>query len=121
VFSSHVLSEIEDVCDRVAILRNGNLVHLAPMSEIKLQHRIRARVSGPMPAVPEELRELISISQHDDHIQIDTPTELSAVLTWLAAAPLIGMHVQPIGLRSIYDRFHSNGTLAPESIGEPES
>lgn len=121
VFSSHVLSEIEDVCDRVAILRSGQLVHLAPMSEIKLQHRIRARVSGAMPPVPAELRELLSISQQDDHIQIDTPTELSAVLTWLAEAPLIGMHVQPIGLRSIYDRFHSNGSQSDESAGETEN
>jgi ABC-2 type transport system ATP-binding protein len=111
VFSSHVLSEIEDVCDRVAILRGGRLVHLAPMSEIKLQHRIRARLSGPMPCVPEELQATISISQKDDHIQIDAPTELSAVLSWLAEAPLIGMHVQPIGLRSVYDRFHGDGSL----------
>jgi ABC-2 type transport system ATP-binding protein len=123
LFSSHVLSEIEDVCDRVAILRGGHLVHLAPMSEIKLQHRIRARLNGPMPAVPDELRNLVNISHQDDHVQIDTPTELSSVLKWLAEAPMIGMHVQPIGLRSIYDRFHSNGTAAlnRELTGEHDS
>jgi ABC-2 type transport system ATP-binding protein len=112
VFSSHVLSEIEDVCDRVAILRTGQLVHLAPMTEIKLQHRIRARLRGPLPPIPDALRDRLTIDQVDDHIQIDTPDELSSILKWLSEAPLIGMHVQPIGLRSVYDRFHGNSPFA---------
>jgi ABC-2 type transport system ATP-binding protein len=111
IFSSHVLSEIEEVCDRVAILRAGELVHSAPMSEIKLQHRIRARLSGPMPAIPDALQSLVSIVHLGDHVQIDAPTELSSVLKWLSEAPLLGMQVQPIGLRSVYDRFHGNGAL----------
>ncbi len=111
VFSSHVLSEIEDVCDRVAILRSGKLVHLAPMSEIKLQHRIRARIRGVFPEVPPALKDLVTVQQTDDHVQIETPGELSAVLKWLSDAPLIGMHVQPIGLRSVYDRFHAERLL----------
>lgn len=112
IFSSHVLSEIEDVCDRVAILRAGELVHLAPMSEIKLQHRIRARLSGSMPAIPDALRSFVSIQQSGDHVQIDTPSELSSVLKWLSEAQLVGMQVQPIGLRSVYDRLHGNGMTA---------
>src|SRR5436309_7757150 len=32
LFSSHVLSEVEQVCDRVAILKQGKLVHLQTMA-----------------------------------------------------------------------------------------
>ena len=35
IFSSHVLSEIEDTCDRVGILRKGKLVHLESMSNFE--------------------------------------------------------------------------------------
>lgn len=35
VFSSHVLSEVESVCDRVGILREGRLVHLQSMAEMQ--------------------------------------------------------------------------------------
>lgn len=35
VFSSHVLSEVESVCDRVGILRLGRLVHLQSMTELQ--------------------------------------------------------------------------------------
>jgi ABC-2 type transport system ATP-binding protein len=33
--SSHVLSEVEHVCDRVGILRSGRLVHVAEIEELK--------------------------------------------------------------------------------------
>ena len=114
VFSSHVLSEIEEVCDRVAILRSGELVHSAPMSEIRMQHRIRAHLRGSLPEIPAELSDVVTVKQHADMVQIDTPGELSRVLKWLAKAPLADMHVQPIGLRSVYDRFH-NGIVANDN------
>jgi ABC-2 type transport system ATP-binding protein len=35
LLSSHVLSEVEAVCQRVAILREGELVALAPIEELR--------------------------------------------------------------------------------------
>src|SRR5947209_295949 len=43
LFSSHVLAEVESVCDRVGILQRGRLVHLQPMSELAGGRRIRVR------------------------------------------------------------------------------
>ena len=49
LFSSHVLHEVEAVCDRVAILRRGELVHLQEMSELREGRRVSARLIGPSP------------------------------------------------------------------------
>ena len=38
-FSSHLLEEIERVCDHIAMLHEGRLVFCGPLDEIKLQHR----------------------------------------------------------------------------------
>ncbi len=35
LFSSHVLSEVEEVCDRVAVLRFGELVHEQSLHELR--------------------------------------------------------------------------------------
>src|SRR5439155_12928185 len=35
VFSSHVLTEVERVCDRVGILQHGKLVHVQKLAELK--------------------------------------------------------------------------------------
>ena len=107
MFSSHVLSEIEDVCDRVAILRAGKLVFQQSLSDLKKQHRIRATLHGELPEVPKELKQFLTIEQHSDSVQIETPSELSSVLKWLSEAPLSDVYIQPVGLRAVYDRFHS--------------
>lgn len=118
LFSSHVLSEIEDVCDRVGILRAGELVHLQCMNELMRKHRITARVSSPLPEVPEHLKSMLTIREEEGRVQIETPGELSAVLHWLANANLQDIYVQPIGLRSVYDQYH-RPTLAATTT-EPE-
>ena len=107
LFSSHVLSEVEEVCDRVAFLRAGRLVHLQVMHDLKRRHRIRALLSGPLPPPPAELAAELAISREaDDAVVIETPGEIAPLLRWLATLPLREMHVQPVGLRSLYDRIH---------------
>ena len=112
IFSSHVLSEIEEVCDRVVILRSGELVHQQAMSELMNQHRIIARVEDGLPELPSELKSIVSIRREGDRVQIETPERLPEVLGWLAAGKLKDLHVQPIGLRSVYDRFHQPSLVA---------
>ena len=109
IFSSHVLPEIEDVCDRAGILRAGELVHLQNMSELMRQHRIRATINGEMPPAPPELQDDFQAGQSTDgQLRLETPADLSFVLQWLAAAPVTDVSIEPVGLRAIYDRFHSD-------------
>src|SRR5262249_25307587 len=60
-FSSHVLSEVEQVCDRVGILQRGRLVHVQEMRELQQARLVRVRFGGAVPALPTlpglELRE----------------------------------------------------------------
>ena len=107
IFSSHVLSEIEETCDRVLILRQGRLVHDQSITDLKRQHRIRARLVGDLPEVPAALRSKLSIVHQDGKLQIETPAQLSLVMSWLSGAPLDDVYIQPISLRAVYDRFHS--------------
>jgi ABC-2 type transport system ATP-binding protein len=107
MFSSHILSEIEEVCDRVVFLRSGKLVRTQVMSELRRRHRIRAALHGPMPKIPESLAgELTVREEAENHVTIDTPGELSPLLGWLAKLPIDHVNVEPIGLRAIYDEIH---------------
>lgn len=115
IFSSHVLPEIEDTCDRVGILRSGELVHLESMASLMRQHRICAKLTGELPVIPDELQSVVSIKQVGKDVQIETPSELAGVLKWLAEADLTDVYVQPIGLRSVYDRFHHESTIASQA------
>jgi ABC-2 type transport system ATP-binding protein len=37
-FSSHILSDIDEICDRIAILNNGKIVFIGKPSEFKIKH-----------------------------------------------------------------------------------
>ena len=91
------------------ILRAGELVHIESLSELKRQHRIKARLLAPLPEIPESLAHDLTIRTEGERLLIETPGDLSAFLKWLADAPLDDIHVQPVGLRAIYDRFHHRG------------
>src|SRR5206468_1408065 len=49
--SSHVLSEVERVCDRVAIVRAGRLVATEDIASLlaRRRRRVELRVDGPLP------------------------------------------------------------------------
>jgi ABC-2 type transport system ATP-binding protein len=107
IFSSHIMSEVEQVCDRVAILRDGQLVHDQAMSDIRRGHRIRARLNGLLPSVPEPFAGQVTITRHaDGRIVIDAPGDLSPLLGWLATMPLSEVYVEPVGLQTVYEKYH---------------
>ena len=109
LFSSHVLSEVEEVCDRVVILRAGRLVHTQVMTDLRRRHRIKATLSAPLPSTPEHLSGQFSIrSGANGDVTIETPGELSPLLGWLATLPLTEVLIEPIGLRAVYDQFHTD-------------
>ena len=106
LFSSHILSEVEDVCDRVAILRAGRLVHDQIMSEIRRGHRLEARIAGPLPPPPSNLAAAIAVQSSADRLVIETPGELAPLLGWLATLPLQEVRIEPLGLKSVYQQYH---------------
>jgi beta-exotoxin I transport system ATP-binding protein len=118
LFSSHVLSEVEEVCDRVVILRAGRLVHTQVLRELRTQHRIVAQLSAPLPPIPEAFREqLVIVIRSEREVVLETPGELAPLLGWLATLPLAEMRIEPVGLRAVYDRYHAEQS-APEKPAE---
>jgi ABC-2 type transport system ATP-binding protein len=108
LFSSHVLAEVERVCDRVAILHQGRLVHVQDMQELRAERRIRARLARPATALT---------SVPNLRVQSATETELDLLyggplpelLRWLAGQDVVDLQIEPAGLADVYQRYHPNG------------
>jgi ABC-2 type transport system ATP-binding protein len=107
IFSSHVLEEVENSCDRVGILRQGQLVHTQIVSQLRRQHRIWARLTGPMPPIPVELASELTVQSHRGELSILAPGELLPVLRWLATLPLAEVRIEPVRLNAVYERYHA--------------
>ncbi len=104
LFSSHVLSEVEQVCDRVAILRRGKLVHLQATAEMRQGRLIEARLSGG--ELPTSLPGLTQRARHGDRVILEYAGPLPTLLEWLARQPLEDLRLEPLGLAAVYHRYH---------------
>ncbi len=63
LFSSHILSEVEAVCDRVIILMNGQIRADARLSELGTTHNAIVVLQHPVNGVAEALRGLKGVRQ----------------------------------------------------------
>jgi len=115
IFSSHVLSEVEATCDRVAIVRAGRLVHEQSIEQVRRRHRITVRLRGDCAGLPGGLPPGVTV--RDDGaglLVLDDVDDLSPLLGWLATLPVVEIRIEPVGLDAIYDTFHR-----PAAAGRP--
>jgi len=115
IFSSHVLSEVEEVCDRVVILRKGELVLTQVMSDLRRRHRVWAKLTGPLPTTSLPDSNDATITERGDNVIIECRAELTTLLPWLSSLPLEDMRIEPVGLRSVYDLFHTSDKSSKKS------
>jgi len=109
LFSSHVLGEVERVCDRVAILRRGQLVHVQEMSALRQAQRVQVRFAGSAP-LPPEIPGVLLRERRADRLTLEYRGELAPLLGWLAGHALVDLHIEPLGLSEIYHHFHGTET-----------
>ena len=107
LISSHVLSEVEQACDRVVILRRGKTVHLQDMAKLRQRHRVVGRADVLNFSIPPELQGKVDVAQRDGQVFVETFVDIADVLPWLATLDLRDVMIEPYGLRSVYDRYHS--------------
>jgi ABC-2 type transport system ATP-binding protein len=114
VFSGHVLSEVEEICDRVAILRRGELMHIEDLHQRRSGLRlVLARFHGEVPASwPEELGLSVRERRGERIVLFEHRGEAIPLLGWLASQPVADLAIGTDDLRTLYDRYHG-----PEAEG----
>lgn len=105
LFSSHVLAEVEEICDRVAILRRGCLVHMQPIRELKLGRHVRA-VLEVIPTTGPDDQPLPDGSLDGPVLSLNHHGDVTSLLAWLQHHRPSEVRIEPFGLGPIYRRFH---------------
>jgi ABC-2 type transport system ATP-binding protein len=105
LFSSHVLIEVEQVCDRVAILQQGRLAHVQTMAELREVRRVRARLGSGNDTLPD-LPGVRGLERHGADITFEYSGPLRDLLGWLSGQDVLDLKIEPLGLARIYHRYH---------------
>jgi ABC-2 type transport system ATP-binding protein len=107
VFSGHVLSEVEQVADRVAIMRLGALMHIEDMHARRNLRLLLIRFEGQPPAqFPEELQLSVRERNGDSTLLLEHRGAAAPLLSWLAGQSVADLAIGTDDLKSLYDRYH---------------
>ncbi|MEV6544535.1 ABC transporter ATP-binding protein [Streptomyces sp. NPDC051665] len=114
LLSSHILSEVEELCDRVSIIRKGRTVESGSLSD--LRHLTRTSVTAELTGAPHGLASIpgvhdlavqhIENSQgHRVHLQVEAD-QLNAVLRSLSESGVRSLTSKPPTLEELFLRHY---------------
>jgi ABC-2 type transport system ATP-binding protein len=108
LLSSHILAEVEALCNRVSIIRSGRTVESGTLAE--LRHLTRTTISAEVQTVPHGLDGMQGVHNLDIEgskvrFSVD-PNELSRALGELTVAGVISIVSQPPTLEELFMRHY---------------
>jgi ABC-2 type transport system ATP-binding protein len=106
-FSSHVLSEVERVCDRVAIIRRGRLVALEGMAQLRA--RLKRNVDMRLAGSPPPLHGVAGVSDlrcADGRLTCHVEGDLRPFLAAIVGAPILDLTIEPARLEEAFLEFY---------------
>ncbi len=108
-FSSHVLSEVERVCDRVAIIRRGQLVATEDVAGLlaRRKRNVDMRVSGAPPRL-EGVPGVSGVVIADGRVTCRVEGDMRAFLAAIAAATVVDLTIEPARLEDAFLEFYEH-------------
>ncbi|MGM1059147.1 ATP-binding protein DrrA1-3 family domain-containing protein [Saccharothrix sp. Mg75] len=108
LLSSHVLAEVEALCDRVSIIRNGRAVESGTLAD--LRHLTRTSVSAELVAAPDGLADLpgvhdVAVEGSRVRFEVDTD-HLDGALRRLVQAGVRTLTSRPPTLEELFLRHY---------------
>ena len=122
--SSHDLAEVERVCERVAVVRDGELILEGAIADLTRRFRRTAeiRFAGPVPPGLAEVPRITILHQDGSHVTIAVDGEVTPLVRYLAGTDLDDLLLPPPRLEDIflglYDTQGRNGAMIGAITGD---
>lgn len=123
LLSSHILAEVEALCDRVSIIRQGRTVETGTLADLRHLTRtsIAAELMGPAAGLPE-LAGVHDLQVEGDRIRCQVDNDaLDDVLRLLTSAGIRSLVSQPPTLEELFLRHYGSGATTATTDGDPAS
>lgn len=110
-FSSHILPEVQAVCDRVGIIRDGQLVATERVENLMTQHfkRIRFRFAKPHSEGAFDLEGVRIISQDEYTVCLEIQDHLDKVMETAVTFGISDVETIPVTLEEIFLAYYGMG------------
>jgi ABC-2 type transport system ATP-binding protein len=110
-FSSHNLPEVQAVCDRVGIIREGALVATERIESLTRQQfrRVRLSFAAPPPSGAFDLPGVAQTAQDGSSVTLEIRQNLDKVLESAAALGITDIETIPVTLEEIFLAYYGKG------------
>jgi ABC-2 type transport system ATP-binding protein len=119
LLSSHILSEVEAVCDRVAVLREGVLVEHGTLAELRHlhAHTVEATYEGDPPLL-DGVAGIEDVHVRDGVIRLQVTGSTDALLKALATANVPSIQMREPSLEELFHAYYDEtGDIPAGSAG----
>jgi ABC-2 type transport system ATP-binding protein len=117
-FSSHVLSEVERICDRVAIIRAGHLMALQNVDDLlkRRKKKVELRWRGAAPDL-DGIPGLADIEVDGDRMRATLLGDVSGFVRAIASPSLEDLTIEPARLEEAFLEYYSGDEASEEVRG----
>jgi ABC-2 type transport system ATP-binding protein len=108
--SSHILSEVEAVCDRVGILRGGRLVDEGTLAELRHlgAQTVEVTFAGPVPALPQ-IDGVAAAAAGENALSFEVTGSVAPLLSALAGKDVVSLRSREPSLEEIFLHHYEDG------------
>jgi ABC-2 type transport system ATP-binding protein len=111
-FSSHIISVVESLADRVGIIRKGKVVEFAETTDLRERAMRRARVRFHSPVDPELFSNLpgVNLLSKDDHMTVilQVTGDMGPLIKRLADSPIFDLETERPSLEEIFLAYYQD-------------
>ena len=116
LLSSHILAEVEALCDRVSIIRNGRTVESGRLEDLRHVGHTSVSARTRRPVSLEGVEGVSALVADDDHLAFDVDNEhLDQAIERLAAADLVSLTCAPPTLEELFLRHYDDAAIATDA------
>ncbi len=94
LLNSHLIGEVERVCDRVVILDRGRVAAAGTLAELLGQHELRLRLDAVSPQAEQRLAAAGPVSRDGDAVTVRLPADFDPATVPDLVADLVGLGVR---------------------------
>jgi ABC-2 type transport system ATP-binding protein len=105
LLSSHVLSEVESVCDRISLIRAGRLVRVGTLEDLRRTrtHRVEAVIERP--GLTDDLARVRHVGDptiDGTHVACTVRGSIAPLLAWLTAHDVVELDSRELSLEEVF-------------------
>ncbi|WP_158057866.1 ABC transporter ATP-binding protein [Halorussus halophilus] len=124
-FSSHILSEVRKVCDRVGIIREGHLVEMEDIEELLDRSGKKVRLKVERSVTPEEFDfegvHGFELNGENGEAEFMFTGAYDDLLDHLQTYHVRDLDIEEAPLEDVFMRFYGEETETAETVGESQA